>query len=241
LIRSIPDLRDQLRPTVEDRQDLTFLGRRQAHSHSGNAEIAVALQYVDLLGRAAFPLLAERRRTTGNRLSGGEQQMLAIARALVGGPKILLLDEPLEGLAPIIVENLFAALLAIRDNAGVTMILAEQKVDLALAFAEDALVLERGRIAFRGKAAELREDESLQHRLLAIGERRRAPARPRAQKPTWLLSARMGLATERSDHPYPDPNVEKSRRRCHCGNSSTGFIAAPEVASAAARLMSAKS
>ena len=120
---------------------------------------------------ALFPLLAERRRTTGNRLSGGEQQMLAIARALVGGPKILLLDEPLEGLAPIIVENLFAALLAIRDNAGVTMILAEQKVDLALAFAEDDLVLERGRVAFRGKAAELREEESLQHRLLAIGER----------------------------------------------------------------------
>jgi hypothetical protein len=89
---------------------------------------------------------------------------------LVGGPKILLLDEPLEGLAPIVVDNLFAALLAIRDNAGVTMILAEQKVDLALAFAEDALVLERGRIAFRGKTAELREDEALQHRLLAIGE-----------------------------------------------------------------------
>jgi branched-chain amino acid transport system ATP-binding protein len=119
---------------------------------------------------ALFPLLAERRRTTGNRLSGGEQQMLAIARALVGGPKILLLDEPLEGLAPIVVENLFAALLAIRDSAGVTMILAEQKIDFALAFAEDALVLERGHIAFRGGTAELRADETLQHRLLAIGE-----------------------------------------------------------------------
>jgi branched-chain amino acid transport system ATP-binding protein len=119
---------------------------------------------------ALFPLLAERRRTTGNRLSGGEQQMLAIGRALAGGPKILLLDEPLEGLAPIVVEDLFAALLAIRDGAGVTIIMAEQKVDLALAFAEDALVLERGRVAFSGKAAELRADEALQHRLLAVGE-----------------------------------------------------------------------
>jgi len=96
--------------------------------------------------------------------------MLAIARALVGGPKILLLDEPLGGLAPIVIENLFEALLAIRDNAGVTMILAEQKVDFALAFAEDALVLERGCIVFRGRTAELRADEALQHRLLAIGE-----------------------------------------------------------------------
>ena len=96
--------------------------------------------------------------------------MLAIARALVGGPKILVLDEPLGGLAPIVIENLFEALLAIRDNAGVTMILAEQKVDFALAFAEDALVLERGCIVFRGRTAELRADEALQHRLLAIGE-----------------------------------------------------------------------
>ena len=118
-----------------------------------------------------FPALAERRRATGNRLSGGEQQMLAIGRALVGGPKVLLLDEPLEGLAPIVVETLFAALAAIRDDSGVTMVLAEQKVDLALSFAEDAVVLDRGRAVFRGKSAELQADEALQHRLLAVGGR----------------------------------------------------------------------
>jgi len=118
-----------------------------------------------------FPSLVERRRATGNRLSGGEQQMLAIGRALVGGPKVLLLDEPLEGLAPIVVEKLFAALAAIRDDSGVTMILAEQKADLALSFAEDAVVLDRGRTVFRGKSAELQADEALQHRLLAVGRR----------------------------------------------------------------------
>jgi branched-chain amino acid transport system ATP-binding protein len=118
-----------------------------------------------------FPALGERRRATGNRLSGGEQQMLAIGRALAGGPKVLLLDEPLEGLAPIVVETLFAALAAIRDDSGVTMVLAEQKADLALSFAEDAVVLDRGRAVFRGKSAELQADEALQHRLLAVGGR----------------------------------------------------------------------
>jgi len=120
---------------------------------------------------ALFPALAERRRTTGNRLSGGEQQMLAIVRALIGGPRLLLLDEPLEGLAPIVVESLFAALASIRGDSGITMILAEQKADLALSFADDAVVLERGRVAFRGKSADFRADETLQHRLLAVGGR----------------------------------------------------------------------
>ncbi|HEX2645987.1 MAG TPA: ABC transporter ATP-binding protein [Candidatus Dormibacteraeota bacterium] len=118
---------------------------------------------------ALFPALAERRQITGNRLSGGEQQMLAIARALVGGPKLLLLDEPLEGLAPIVVEALFAALATIRDDTGVTMILAEQKAELALSFAEDVVVLERGRAIYRGDSADFRADEQLQHRVLAVG------------------------------------------------------------------------
>jgi branched-chain amino acid transport system ATP-binding protein len=112
----------------------------------------------------------ERRSVSGNRLSGGEQQMLAIGRALVGGPKVLLLDEPMEGLAPIVVETVYDALAKIRDTSGITIILVEQKADLALAFAEDVVVLDRGKIVHRGKASELHGNAALQAELLGIGE-----------------------------------------------------------------------
>jgi len=117
-----------------------------------------------------FPRLKERRRNTGNRLSGGEQQMLAVARALLGAPKVLLLDEPLEGLAPIIIEGLFDALLKIRDEAGLSMILVEQKADLALSFARDCVVIDRGKIVHKGPSRQLQEDHALQHRLLSVAE-----------------------------------------------------------------------
>jgi branched-chain amino acid transport system ATP-binding protein len=115
-----------------------------------------------------FPALKERRRNTGNRLSGGEQQMLAIGRALVGAPKVLLLDEPLEGLAPIVVDAVFDALTKIRDEGSLSMILVEQNADFALSFAREAAVLDRGKVVHLGASAELRADEALQARLLGV-------------------------------------------------------------------------
>jgi branched-chain amino acid transport system ATP-binding protein len=113
-----------------------------------------------------FPALKERRVNSGNRLSGGEQQMLAVGRALVGAPRLLLLDEPTEGLAPIVVEALADALARIRDESALSIIVVEQRVDFALAFARDAIVLDRGRIVWRGSTAALQRDEAAKHRLL---------------------------------------------------------------------------
>ena len=116
-----------------------------------------------------FPGLAARRKNSGNRLSGGEQQMLAVGRALVGGPRVMLLDEPMEGLAPIVIDALFDALSRIRDAGGLTIVLVEQKLDLALDFAREAIVLDRGRIVYRGTTEELKRDEGAQARHLGAG------------------------------------------------------------------------
>ena len=112
-----------------------------------------------------FPRLRERRANGGQQLSGGEQQMLAIGRALMTNPAALLLDEPLEGLAPLIVEELAAAL---RRLEGTAIVLVEQHVDMALELAERALVLERGRIAWQGSSRALAGDQALLERYLGL-------------------------------------------------------------------------
>jgi branched-chain amino acid transport system ATP-binding protein len=105
-----------------------------------------------------FPRLKERRAAMGNQLSGGEQQMLAIGRALMGNPSLLLLDEPLEGLAPIIVEMLLVSLKKLISEDSLAIVLVEQHAKVALSVTESAIVLNRGRITHYGRSAELLND-----------------------------------------------------------------------------------
>src|SRR4249920_170931 len=105
-----------------------------------------------------FPRLAERRHHRGNQISGGEQQMLAIGRALMGNPSVLLLDEPLEGLAPIIVENLLLSIKKLVSEESLAIILVEQHAKVALQVTQDAIVLSRGRIIHSGPSAALLAD-----------------------------------------------------------------------------------
>jgi branched-chain amino acid transport system ATP-binding protein len=108
-----------------------------------------------------FPRLAERRRNLGNQLSGGEQQMLAVARALILNPRIMLLDEPLEGLAPIIIEELLAALRKIIREEGLSAILVEQNAQKILGVTDRAIIIERGSIVYQGDSATLKADRAL--------------------------------------------------------------------------------
>ncbi|MDR3370296.1 ABC transporter ATP-binding protein [Rhodoferax sp.] len=110
---------------------------------------------------AMFPRLKERRANMGNQLSGGEQQMLAIGRALMLNPKLLLLDEPLEGLAPLIVQELLSIIQQLTEESGMAVILVEQHARQILPLTRQALVLERGRCAFQGQSQTLLDDAEL--------------------------------------------------------------------------------
>jgi branched-chain amino acid transport system ATP-binding protein len=115
-----------------------------------------------------FPRLAERQSNMGNQLSGGEQQMLAVGRALVLNPKLLLLDEPLEGLAPIIVQELLRAIARITREEGLSVIIVEQHPQAILAISHHAVVLDQGRVIHTGPANELLNQSALLDRLLGI-------------------------------------------------------------------------
>jgi len=115
-----------------------------------------------------FPRLAERRANFGNQLSGGEQQMLAIGRALMVNPSLLLLDEPMEGLAPIIVQELMSVIRELVTESGMALIVVEQHAKLALTLTRNAMVLERGRVVHRAPSEALLADTATLHRLVAV-------------------------------------------------------------------------
>jgi branched-chain amino acid transport system ATP-binding protein len=119
---------------------------------------------------ALFPKLAARQANRGNQLSGGEQQMLAIGRALVGNPSVLLMDEPSEGLAPVIVEELMRAVKQLAQADGLTLLLVEQNTRLALDVSPRTVVMNRGRIVYDGPSETLKHDASMLDRLIGLAK-----------------------------------------------------------------------
>ena len=117
---------------------------------------------------ALFPRLKERERSWGGQLSGGEQQMLAIGRALVGNPAVILMDEPSEGLAPVIVEELARAIRRLVDAQGLTLVLVEQNTRLALDISARTVVMDRGRITYDGSSEPLKRDREKLDKLIGV-------------------------------------------------------------------------
>lgn len=139
--------------TVEENLDLAQISGQRGWSYEQIFEL--------------FPRLQERRRQEGTTMSGGEQQMLAIARALSRELKLLLLDEPYEGLAPVVRHDIEKALMEVKSH-GITTIIVEQNAVAALKLADTAIILDTGEVVFKGSAQEVLENEELRHEYLAI-------------------------------------------------------------------------
>ena len=146
-------------PSLTVRENLTVFAR-------GSGKDTWTLQRVFDL----FPNLRARERNLGFQLSGGEQQMLSIARALLTNPSVLLMDEPTEGLAPVIVETLTAVLLKLRSESGLSIILVEQNSRVAFEFSERSVVLDKGRIVYDGASAVLRDDPERLAKIIGVSE-----------------------------------------------------------------------
>ncbi len=149
----------QLFSTMSVLENLLLGGHVNRRHHRNDSQLEQVFEL--------FPILKERRRQVAGSLSGGQQQMLAIGRALMARPKVLLLDEPSLGLAPIVLGQVFEALGTLR-TLGVTTLLVEQNAMMTLAFADRAYVLERGRVVVAGKASELASDPRIQQAYLGL-------------------------------------------------------------------------
>jgi branched-chain amino acid transport system ATP-binding protein len=160
-LSQVPEGRQVFNPlTVEENLELGAYLRYRAGGQK--VEIAADLERMFLM----FPRLKERRRQAAGTLSGGEQQMLAIGRALMARPKLLLLDEPSMGLAPLVVQDIFKVIQRLRSEEGTTILLVEQNARAALKVADRGYVLETGKVILEGIASELLENKDVQRAYL---------------------------------------------------------------------------
>jgi len=147
----------QIFPSLSVRENLDVAARQSQRKHGWNRDRVLGL----------FPRLRERLSNKGNQLSGGEQQMLAIGRALVLNPDLVLMDEPSEGLAPIVIEEVAVTIRKLIEE-GISVLLAEQNLPLALSVADSVYVVNKGSIVFHGTAQELRERTEIEREYLAV-------------------------------------------------------------------------